>query len=72
MVLSVSNVVAGQSLRLRLVQDGTGSRTITWFTTIKWKGGSAPTLTITPGKTDVVECWATSTTTFDCDAQLNF
>jgi hypothetical protein len=40
-----------------LTQDGTGSRTITsWFSgiTIRWVGGSAPTLTTTAGKSDVL------------------
>lgn len=51
--LALSNETVGQSFVIRLVQDGTGSRTVTWFTTIKWAGGSAPTLTTTVGKADV-------------------
>ncbi len=70
--LTASNVTTGQTLVLRLVQDGTGSRTVTWWTTIKWQGGSAPTLTATASKTDIVTCRATSTTTFDCVASLNY
>lgn len=50
--LALSNVKVGQFFVLDLVQDGTGSRTVTWFTTIKWAGGSAPTLTTTAGKID--------------------
>lgn len=34
-------------------QDGTGSRTVTW-PTIKWAGGSTPTLTTTASKKDVI------------------
>lgn len=39
---------------IRLKQDGTGSRTVTWPTvpSIKWAGGSAPTLTTTGSKAD--------------------
>ena len=38
---------------LRLVQDGTGSRTITW-PTVKWGGAVAPTLTVTAAKQDFI------------------
>jgi len=38
--------VAGKSFVLIAVQDGTGSRTAT-FTSVKWVGGTAPTLTTT-------------------------
>jgi len=51
--LALSNVAVGQRFVIRLIQDGTGSRTVTWFTTIKWVGGSAPTLTTTASKIDV-------------------
>ena len=52
--LAVSNGTTGQQFTIVLVQDGTGSRTVSsWFSTIKWAGGSAPTLTTTAGKADV-------------------
>lgn len=42
--------------RLDLLQDGTGSRTVTWPGTVVWAGGgAAPTLTTTAGHVDV--CW---------------
>lgn len=50
--LALSNADTGQFFVIDLVQDGTGSRTVTWFGTIKWAGGSAPTLTTTLNKTD--------------------
>ena len=50
--LAISNETAGQKFIINLVQDGTGSRTVTWFSTIKWAGGSAPTLTTTANKAD--------------------
>lgn len=37
-----------------LKQDGTGSRTVTWPATVLWTGGSAPTLTTTANKVDIV------------------
>jgi hypothetical protein len=63
--LTVSNETAGQKFMVRLLQDGTGSRTVTWFSTIKWAGGSAPTLTTTPAKADVVGFIVTGTDTYD-------
>lgn len=60
-VLAVSNAASGQKFILRLKQDGTGSRTVTWFSTIYWaEGGSAPTLTTTANKADVLGFLCTS------------
>ena len=50
--LALSNMAAGDKIVIDLIQDGTGSRTVTWFTTILWAWGSAPTLTTTPNKID--------------------
>lgn len=63
--LALSNVAVGQCFILRLVQDGSGSRTVTWFSTIKWAGGSAPTLTTTANKTDVLGFICTSSGNYD-------
>jgi hypothetical protein len=38
---------------ITLVQDATGSRTVTWFSGIAWAGGTVPTLTTTANKRDV-------------------
>ena len=58
--LALSNVKVGQFFVLDLVQDATGSRTVTWFTTIKWAGGAAPTLTTTASKIDTLGFVCTS------------
>lgn len=39
---------------LKLIQDATGGRTVTWPATVKWAGGSAPTLTATANKIDII------------------
>ena len=52
--LALSNVRIGDKFLIRLQQDGTGSRTVNWFSHIKWPGGSAPTLTTTAHKTDLL------------------
>ena len=63
--LAVSNTVTGQPFVLRLVQDGTGSRTVTWFATIKWPNAVVPTLTTTLNKTDVFGFICTGSNTYD-------
>lgn len=42
------------NILLMLVQDGTGSRTATWPGTVKWPGGSAPTLTTGANSIDII------------------
>jgi hypothetical protein len=44
----------GQTLVFRLIQDGTGSRIVTWNAAFRFSGGTAPTLTTTAAKTDYV------------------
>ena len=52
--LAVSNVDVGQKFLVRLQQDSTGSRTVTWWGNIQWaEGGTEPTLTTTGGKADL-------------------
>jgi putative exporter of polyketide antibiotics len=63
--LALSNVQVGQIFCLRLVQDTTGSRTVTWFTTIKWPYNVVPTLTTTANKTDVFVFICTGSGTYD-------
>jgi hypothetical protein len=59
--LALLNVSVGLWFRLFLNQDATGSRTVTWFSTVRWAGGSPPTLTTTASKTDMFDfvCIAT-------------
>lgn len=43
------------AVQMIIVQDATGSRTITWSgMTIKWHGGTAPTLTTTANGEDII------------------
>lgn len=48
-----ANPISGGRYEIIVIQDATGSRTLTW-PTIKWAGGSAPTLTTAGGKADVI------------------
>lgn len=63
--LAISNETVGQRFIIKLIQDGTGSRTVTWFSTIKWPGGLEPTLTETGGKYDYFSFVVTGTDTYD-------
>lgn len=63
--LALSSVSVGQAFILRLKQDGTGGRTVTWFSTINWAGGSAPTLSTGANKIDVFGFLCTAENQFD-------
>jgi hypothetical protein len=64
--LALSNSgTAGQKFTVKLKQDGTGSRTVTWFSTINWPGGLVPTLSTTADKADTFGFICTSTNSFD-------
>jgi hypothetical protein len=63
--LALTNISVGQIFMIELVQDATGSRTVTWFTTIKWVGGTTPTLTTTANKKDTFGFRCTGSGTYD-------
>jgi len=56
---------------LVLVQDATGSRTATWPATVKWPGGTAPTLSTGNGEIDIVSFYYDGTNYYG-QAGLNF
>jgi len=49
-----TNVVAGQSGVIRVVQDGSGSKTLAYNSVYKFAGGTAPTLTTTASAVDLL------------------
>jgi hypothetical protein len=57
-----TNVVAGQSGVIRVVQDGTGSRTLAYNSVFKFPGGTAPTLTTTANAVDLLAYHCETTT----------
>lgn len=59
------------SVTLRLIQDATGSRTATWPATVKWPGGTAPTLSTAASAIDVVSFYYDGTNYYG-QASLNF
>lgn len=52
-----SNLVACQGAVIRIVQDGTGGRTITFSSAYKFEGGTVPTLSTAAGAVDVLVLW---------------
>ena len=59
------------SLQLIIVQDSTGGRTITWPSTVKWVGGTAPTLSTGASAVDIVSFLYDGTNYYGV-ASLNF
>ncbi len=51
--LDLANVSNGDVFIIALEQDGVGSRTVTWFSGIRWSNGVAPTLATGANKADV-------------------
>lgn len=56
-----TGIKPGYTYILFLIQDGTGSRTVTWNSVFKWAGGTAPTLSTGAGAIDVLTFVARST-----------
>ena len=66
-----TNLTAGQSGAIAITQDGTGSRTLAFGSYWKFAGGTAPTLTTTASKTDVLVYYVESTTRISAQVLLN-
>lgn len=62
--LAVTGTVTGQVFIVEIVNT-TGQGALTWFSTIKWADGSAPSLTGVNGKKDVFGFIVTGTGTYD-------
>jgi len=56
---------------LNLTQDATGGRTATWPATVKWPGGTAPTLTATASAVDIIAFYYDGTNYYG-QASLDF
>lgn len=65
--VTFAHPVEGEVYRFIIIQDGTGSRTITTWPTVKWAGGAAPTLSTTGDYIDIVTLlYCNSTYYGDC------
>jgi hypothetical protein len=63
--IALSNDTNNQIFAVSILQDGTGSRTVTWFGTVKWSGGTPPVLTTTASKRDRFIFVRTGSGTYD-------
>jgi len=63
--IALSNDTNNQMFTISITQDGTGSRTVTWFSTIRWATGAVPTLTTTASKRDMFIFKRTGSGTYD-------
>jgi len=69
--ITMPTATAGKSFVLLLKQDGTGSRTVTW-STVKWTGGTAPTITSTASKQDIFSFFADGTNWYGVTVGQNY
>lgn len=63
--IAISNDTNSQIFTVSILQDGVGSRTVTWFSTIRWATGTVPTLTTTASKRDQFIFIRTGSGTYD-------
>jgi len=70
-IANPSNLVAGQSGSIFLVQDGTGSRTAAFGSYWDFAGGTAPTLTTAASSVDRIDYIVRSSTSIHAVATLN-
>ena len=67
-----SNKVVGQTGSIFIVQDGTGSRTLSFGTDYEFVGGVAPTLTSTASAVDRIDYIIRSSTSIHCVLTANY
>jgi hypothetical protein len=69
--ITMPTATSGKSFILLLKQDATGSRTVTW-STVKWPGGTAPTITSTASKQDIFSFFADGTNWYGVTVSQNY
>ena len=67
-----TNIVAGQSGSIFIVQDGTGSRTLAYGSYYDFAGGTAPTLTTDASAVDRIDYLVRSSTSIHCVFTANY
>lgn len=68
--ITMPTAVAGKSFLL-LLRSGAGSYTVTW-TTVKWPGGTAPTVTATASKLDIYSFFSDGTNWYGVTVNQNY
>ena len=67
-----TNIVAGQSGSIFIVQDSTGSRTLAYGTYYDFAGGTAPTLSTAADAVDRIDYLVRSATSIHCVFTANY
>lgn len=69
--ITMPSAVSGKSFIMFLKQDATGSRTVTW-STVKWAGGTAPTITSTASRQDIYSFFSDGTNWYGITVGQNY
>ena len=69
--ITMPTATSGKSFVMLLKQDGTGSRTVTW-STVKWAGGTAPTITSTASRMDILSFFSDGTNWYGVTVGQNY
>lgn len=69
--ITMPTATAGKSFIIMLKQDATGGRSVTW-STVKYPGGTAPTITATASKQDIFSFFADGTNWYGTTIGLNY
>ena len=69
--ITMPTATAGKSFIIMLKQDATGSRSVTW-STVKYPGGTAPTITATASRQDIFSFFADGTNWYGTTVGLNY
>jgi hypothetical protein len=69
--ITMPTATSGKSFIMFLKQDGTGSRTVTW-STVKWPGGTNPTITATASRQDIYSFFADGTNWYGVNVGQNY
>ena len=69
--VTMPTATSGKSFIMFLKQDATGSRTVTW-STVKWAGGTAPTITSTASRQDILSFFADGTNWYGVVVAQNY
>lgn len=70
-IANPTNVTVGKRGRVRIVQDGTGTRTVAWGANFVFAGGSAPTASTGAGDVDIFQYDCIDATTIWIEDHLN-
>ena len=71
-IANPTNIVAGQSGSIFIIQDGTGSRTVTWGSYWDFAGGTAPTLSTAASSVDRIDYIVRSSTSIQTVSTLAY